>query len=493
MIVIVGAGISGLGMAIKLKQAGYDDFAILERAGELGGTWRDNSYPGCACDIPSHLYSFSFEPNPEWTKGYPGWEEILAYLKRTAAKYGVDRHIRFDHEVTSMAWDPAACEWETVAETPGGTASIRSKHLIVAPGPLSEPTVPELPGLDTFTGHTFHSAVWDHDYDLRGRRVAVVGTGASAIQFVPEIQPLVADMKVFQRTAPWVVPRLDHRIRRPEKWLLRHVPGAHRAVRSALFAIHESRIAGFRNPTIMEQVDRVARLHLRRQVRDPELRRKVTPDYVMGCKRILISDNYYPALEQPNVELVTGGVATVGPTSVTDASGREHPVDTIIFGTGFEVTKPRVSERVWDGQGRSLADHWAEGMQAHRGTTITGFPNLFFMLGPNTGLGHNSMIHIAESQIAYVLGAIKETERCGAGGLEVTPRAQANYNQWLADQLGGTVWTSGGCKSWYLDANGKNTTLWPGSATSFRRALRTFDVGAYETRERERDAEAATV
>jgi cation diffusion facilitator CzcD-associated flavoprotein CzcO len=493
MILIVGAGISGLGMAIKLKQAGYNDFAILERESELGGTWRDNSYPGCACDIPSHLYSFSFEQNPEWTRGYPGWEEILAYLKRTAAKYGVDRHIRFEHEVTSMTWDPAACEWETVAEAPGGTTTMRSRYLVVAPGPLSEPVVPNIPGLDSFQGHSFHSARWDHDYDLRGKRVAVVGTGASAIQFVPEIQPLVSQMTVFQRTAPWVMPRMDHQISAIEKWILRRVPGAYRAVRSALFVMHEMRIAGFRHPKIIQQADRIARRHLSRQIKDPELRRKLTPDYVMGCKRILISDNYYPALQKPNVELVTGGVAEVGPDHVTDAEGLQYPVDTIIFGTGFEVTKPPVSERVWDGEGRSLAEHWADGMQAHRGTTIAGFPNLFFMLGPNTGLGHNSMIHIAESQIAYILQAIESADRIGAAALEVTPEAQAHYNRWLAERLEGTVWTSGGCSSWYLDENGKNTTLWPGSATAFRRALRTFDIGAYEIRGRDRDAEPAAV
>lgn len=493
MIVIVGAGFAGLGMAIKLKQAGYNDFVILERGNEVGGTWRDNDYPGCTCDIPSFLYSYSFEPNPNWTRSYPGWAEILEYLKHTARKYGLYQHIRFEHDVLEMSWNDEVAEWRTIASTPKGEVSYISRYLVVGTGPLSEPSVPSLPGLETFTGHSFHSAQWDHEYDLRGKRIAVIGTGASAIQFIPKIQPEAGKLTVFQRTPPWVIPRLDHRLSAPEKWILGNVPGAHRLLRELIFYVQEARIIGFRRPRLMRQLDRLARLHMRRQIRDPELRAKVTPDYVLGCKRILISDDYYPALTQPNVELVAAGVSQVGPHSVTDANGREHEVDAIIFGTGFEVTKPRISERIRGREGHTLSEEWQGHMQAHRGTTIHGFPNLFFLLGPNTGTGHNSVIHFIESQVPYVLAAIEETERRGASTIEVTEAAQRAFNRWLESELEGTVWTEGNCRSWYLDDQGRNTTLWPGSATGFRKALAEFDAASYVIREREKHAEPTAV
>lgn len=493
MIVIVGAGFAGLGMAIKLKEAGYNDFVILERGEEVGGTWRDNDYPGCTCDIPSFLYSFSFEPNPNWTRSYPGWAEILDYLKRTARKYDLYRHIRFKHDVTAMTWNATAGEWHTAAESPKGEVTFNSRYLIIGSGPLSEPTVPSLPGLESFAGHSFHSAEWDHDYDLTGKRVAVVGTGASAIQFIPKIQPLVGKMTVFQRTPPWIIPRLDHRLSGPEQWILRHVPGAHRLLREAIFYTQEARVLGFQRPKVMRQIERLGKFHIRRQVRDPELRERLIPDYVPGCKRILISDDYYPAIQQPNVELVTEGVVEVGAQSVTDAAGREHPVDTIIFGTGFEVTKPRIAERIRGRDGQILSERWAEGMEAFKGTAVPGFPNLFFMLGPNTGTGHNSVIHFIESQVPYVIAAIEETERRGGISIEVTESAENRFNQWLQDALDGSVWTEGNCRSWYLDERGRNTTLWPGSATSFRKELAEFDVDAYVIREREKHEEPTAV
>lgn len=493
MIVIVGAGFAGLGMAIRLKEAGRNDFVILERGNEVGGTWRDNDYPGCACDIPSFLYSYSFEPNPNWSRSYPGWAEILEYLKRTAAKYGLYEHIRFNHDVSTTTWDQQEARWETVADTPEGEVSFSSRYLIIASGPLSEPTVPSLPGLSSFQGHSFHSAEWDHDYDLEGKRIAVVGTGASAIQFVPKIQPRAGRLTIFQRTPPWIIPRFDHRLTRVEQWLLRRIPGTHRLLRELIFYTQEARIFGFRNPALMRLADKIARLHLRRQVQDPELRRRVTPDYVLGCKRILISDDYYPALQQPNVELVTEGVVSVGANSVTDASGREHPVDAIIFGTGFEVTNPRIAERIRGRGGQTLSERWSERMQAHRGTTVPGFPNLFLMLGPNTGTGHNSVIHFIESQVPYILAAIERTERSGGASIEVTEAAEEQFNRWLRDQLEGTVWTAGNCRSWYLDEQGRNTTLWPGSATGFRKELAEFDAGSYVIREREAHVEPTAV
>jgi cation diffusion facilitator CzcD-associated flavoprotein CzcO len=372
-IAIVGAGFSGLGMGIRLKQAGIHDFVVLERADDLGGTWRDNDYPGICCDVPSHVYSYSFQLNPFWTRGFaPQWE-ILAYLRHTAFKYAVPPHIRYHHEVLEASWDEDAQRWNIETTRGPFTADV----LVCAAGPLSDPTVPDVPGLSDFEGKMFHSAQWDYEHDLSGERVGVIGTGASAIQFVPQIQPQVGQMYLFQRTPPWVIPRLDHQITWPEHWLLRWIPFAPALVRAVLYWTLESRVAGFRNPRLMKIANRVAQWHLRRQVADPGLREKLTPDYTIGCKRILISDDYYPSLTQPNVEVVTSGLNEVRKSSVVTGDGRELEVDTIIFGTGFHVTDPPIAQRVRGRGGRSLAEAWTPSMQAYLGTTVAGFPNLF--------------------------------------------------------------------------------------------------------------------
>lgn len=474
-VAVIGTGFAGLGMAIRLKQEGVEDYVVFERAAEVGGTWRENHYPGCCCDVPSHVYSYSFELNPRWERGFAPQAEILEYLKHCAQKYGVREHIRFNDEVTEAAWDDSERLWRI--ETLNGSHTARM--LVNGGGALSEPKAPDIPGIEDFRGKSFHSARWDHDHDLSGERVGVIGTGASSIQFVPAIQPDVAELHLFQRTPPWVIPRWDHKITRAEHALLR-LPFAPALVRSTLYWMLESRVWGFRHPRLMKLADRLGRWHLKRQVSDRELRRKLLPDYVMGCKRILISDNYYPALDQPNVQVVIDGIAEVREHSIVTQDGTEHALDTIIFGTGFEVTKPPIAKRIRGKDGRTLAEHWSTSMAAYKGTFVTGFPNFVMMTGPNTGLGHNSMVYMIESQLNYVIGALAAMRAHGARTLEVREDAVTEYGERLEAEMDGTVWTAGHCASWYLDDTGRNTTLWPTFSYKFRRATREFDEAPYE-------------
>lgn len=474
-VAIIGTGFSGIGAAIRLKRAGIDDIVLLERADDLGGTWRDNHYPGLCCDVPSHVYSFSFELNKHWTRGFaPGWE-IQDYLRKTAEKHGVTPHIRYGHQVLEAAWDDEQRLWRI--ETSGGRFTAR--FLISGSGALSDPSTPDIPGLDDFEGKMFHSVRWDHDHDLAGERVAVIGTGASAIQFVPQIQPEVERLHIFQRTPPWIMPRLDHEITRPEHFLLRWIPFSEALVRALLYWSLEIRVVGFRRPRLMKLAERVARRHMRRQVPDPELRRKLTPDYTIGCKRVLISDNYYPALAQTNVEVVTDGIQEIREGSIVSPDGSEREVDTIILGTGFRVTDPPIAERIRGRDGRTLAEHWGGSIQAYLGTTIAGFPNLFFITGPNTGLGHNSMVFMVESQLNYVVDCLRVMRERGSQTVEVRQAVQDAFNEELQAEMKGTVWTAGHCKSWYLDDTGRNTTLWPSYSWSFRRRTRRFDSESY--------------
>ena len=485
-VLVVGTGFSGLGAAIALRRAGRSDVVVLERAHDVGGTWRDNSYPGCACDVPSHLYSFSFAPNPDWTRSFSPQPEIEAYLQRTAREAGVLPLVHFGTELLEARWDVADLRWRVRTNRGELTADV----LVSATGALSEPAVPELPGLDRFAGASFHSATWDHGHDLTGERVAVIGTGASAVQFVPHVQRQAGAVTVFQRTPPWVLPRRDRAISRAERWLYRRVPGAQKLARGGLYGLRESWILGFeKDRRIMALAEREARRFLRAQVADPELRAKLTPDYRLGCKRVLLSNDWYPALTSANVELVTDRIAEVRERSVVsraaDGTLTEHPVDTLIWGTGFRVTDPPVAERIVGSDGRSLAEHWAGGgMQALRGTTIAGFPNLFFLVGPNTGLGHTSIVHVIESQVRYLLRALEAMQQHGLAAVEPRQEAQDRYNADLQRRLEGTVWNAGGCASWYLDAHGRNTTLWPTFTFTFRRGLAAFDLQEYAVQRR---------
>ncbi len=475
-VIVIGTGFAGLGMAIRLRQQGMTDFVVLERAAEVGGTWRDNSYPGCACDVPSHLYSFSFELNPSWSRSFSGQQEIWDYLRRCTDSYGLRPQIRFHHEVLEAAWDHVGRRWRVRTNRGELTCDV----LVTGTGALSEPSIPGIPGLDSFQGTVFHSARWDPDCDLRDRRVAVVGTGASAIQFVPQIQPQVASLTLFQRTPPWIMPRADRNIAAFEQRLYRTVPGLQRLVRAGIYCGRESLVPGFAvNPRLLKVAESIARAHLRRQVPDPALRARLTPDYTIGCKRILISNDYLPALTRSNVDLVTSRLAQAGADWVQAADGTRRVVDTVIFGTGFHVTDMPIAARIHGRQGRTLADVWTDGAQAHRGTTVAGFPNLFMLVGPNTGLGHSSMIYMIECQVAYTIDALRYLHRTGAAAVEVRPQAQVAYNEVVQRRMDGTVWTTGGCASWYLDAQGHNTTLWPTFTWRFRRATRRFQPAEY--------------
>ena len=475
-VVVVGSGFAGLGMAIRLKEAGIDDFVVLERAADLGGTWRDNSYPGCACDVPSHLYSFSFALNPDWSRSFSPQAEIWSYLRRCAQRAGILDHMRFHHDVTSMRWNHTDQVWDL--DTSGGR--YRAEVVVSAVGALSEPLVPRVTGLEKFEGTTFHSAAWDHDYDLTGKKVAVVGTGASSIQFVPQIQPEVDQLVLFQRTAPWVLPRRDRDFGAVEQLAYRRVPALQRLARAGIYWGRELYVLGFtRKPRMMRMAQRASLRHLRRQVPDPELRVKLTPTYTMGCKRILLANDYYPALTRPNVTVCAAGVAEVRSRSVVATDGTEHEVDAIIFGTGFHVTDFPAARFIWGRDGVNLHDAWSDGMEGYLGTTVSGFPNLFFLVGPNTGLGHTSMVYVIESQVTYVLDALRHMEERKVAAVEVRPDAQARFNDELRARLHDTVWNTGGCRSWYLDRNGRNTTLWPGFTFEFRRRTRRFDADAY--------------
>jgi cation diffusion facilitator CzcD-associated flavoprotein CzcO len=476
-IAIAGAGLAGLGMAIALREAGIEDFVVLERAGDLGGTWRDNTYPGCACDIASVLYSYTDEPNPEWSRAFAHQPEIWAYMREVAERHDVASHMRFDHEITDATWKDETDRWEIVTSQGGYTAAI----LVSATGALADPSIPPLPGLDRFNGRVFHSARWDHDHDLAGRRVAVVGTGASAIQFVPEIQPAVRHLDLFQRTPPWVLPRGNPRI--PHRWRQRFArhPKLLSLVRRSVFSLYETFHVGFKHPAVMRVVERRARGHIAAQVADPELRAKLTPDYRLGCKRILGSNTWYPALSQENVDVITTGISEVTASGIVDADGVHHEVDTIIFGTGFHVTDMPFADRVRGRDGDTLAEHWQGSPKAHLGMAVAGFPNLFMLLGPNTGLGHNSVLLMIEAQIAYLERALRYCREHGLARLEPTPAAQAAYVEDVDRDTGGSVWTAGGCLSWYLDESGRNSTLWPGSVREYQRRLARFEIGDYAT------------
>ncbi len=467
-IAICGAGFSGICAAVRLRQGGFFDFVVLERAHEVGGTWRDNSYPGCACDVESHLYSFSFAPNPSWSRIFSPQAEILDYLRRCAADLGVLPHVRFGHEVSEAAWNETEQRWHIQTSQGEFTAEV----LIGGMGALSEPLVPALPGLHVFKGKVFHSACWDHEYALEGKRVACIGTGASAIQFVPAIQPRVQKLSLFQRTPAWVMPRMDRAVPARTQALFRAAPFAQKLVRAGIYAQREAFVLGFRHPAIMRRLEKLLLRYLEKNVPDPVLRAKLTPHFRMGCKRILISNDYLPALNQANVAVVTDAISEVREHAIVTADGQEHEVDAIIFGTGFQVTDMPFAHRLRGRHGQTLYDAWQGSPKAHYGTTVAGFPNLFLLLGPNTGLGHTSVVLMIESQLELVLGALKHRRKHGYASIEPRADAQARYNEELARETHGTVWASGGCASWYIDKTGRNSTLWPRFTFSFRRRCR---------------------
>ncbi|MFJ7334861.1 flavin-containing monooxygenase [Streptomyces sp. NPDC101116] len=477
-VAVVGSGFGGLGAAVRLRREGVTDFVVLERAGSVGGTWRDNSYPGCRCDVPSHLYSFSFAPHPDWPRTFSGQEHIRAYLEHVTDVFRLRPHIRFDSEVKRMTWNGERLCWDI--ETSSGNLS--ADLVVSATGPLSDPKVPDIPGLESFPGKVFHSARWDHDYDLRGKRVAMVGTGASAAQIVPAIQPDVSRLTLFQRTAPWVMPRVDRNISGAERWLHRQLPFTSQLRRGLLWGIRELQVQAFtKHPGQLGFVEDLARRNMARAIKDPALRAKLTPDYRIGCKRILLSSDYYPALAQPNVDVVASGLTEVRGSTLVAADGSAAEVDAIVFGTGFHVTDMPIAERVVGAEGRTLAETWKGGMEALRGASAAGFPNWMTIIGPNTGLGNSSMILMIESQLNYLADYVRQLDVLGGRvALDARPDAVRTWNQQVQERMRRTVWNTGGCTSWYLDASGRNTTIWPGTTGEFRRATRRVDLGEYD-------------
>ena len=476
--IVVGTGFAGLGMAIALKRAGMDSFIVLERAGDIGGTWRDNDYPGCACDIPSILYSFSFEHNPNWTRIYSPQGEIRDYLRHCAGRFGIRPHIRFNTEMIDATYDEIASAWRV--RTADGR-SLVSRVLIGGFGPLNKPNIPKLAGLERFAGPAFHSSAWDHTVDLTGKNVAVIGTGASAIQFVPRIVPQAGRVFVFQRTAPWIIKKPDGPLSATHR-RLRRIPPLAWLERKLVYWVQESLAYGFTvNPNALGKLEQRALRYLEKTVTDPGLRRKLVPTFRIGCKRILFSYDYLPALVQPNVEVVTSGIREVRERSVIDDDGVERHVDVIVFGTGFRATEGVAPVKIYGTGGVELNDAWRNGIEAYLGTSVAGFPNYFSIVGPNTGLGHNSIVLMIEAQVRYIMSALRHMQKKNIRALDVRRDVQTDFNRRIQEKLKGTVWATG-CKSWYLDRNGKNTTLWPGFTFDFLRKTRRIDPRCYELR-----------
>lgn len=480
-VVIVGTGFSGLGMAIALKRAGREDFILLERADAIGGTWRDNTYPGCACDIPAHLYSFAADPHAGWTSMWAGHQAILGYLQALVARYDLMPHIRFGVAAHGGEWDEEDGRWHLRTEQ--GDEYV-SRFLVLGIGALQVPNVPRFRGAERFAGTTFHTSRWDADDDLGGKKVAIIGTGASAVQVIPELVDVVDELHVYQRTPAWVLPKRDISLPPLLRRIFRRIPLVRKAFRSLIYWTLETVSIGLNHrPGFLRPLEKLARRHIATGIDDPGLRRRLTPDYRMGCKRILGSSTYYPALNRPNVTVVTEGIDEITERAIVTSDGVERPVDAIIYATGFHPAAGFQRMNLAGRDGRRLLEVWKErGAQTHLGITISGFPNAFFLMGPNTGLGHNSIVFMLEQQIRYVLQAMELVDESGATALDVRQEAQDRYNVEIQRKLASSVWSTGGCTSWYLDRGGVNRALWPGSSWQYRRRTRTLDPAEFDLR-----------
>jgi cation diffusion facilitator CzcD-associated flavoprotein CzcO len=468
-VAILGAGVSGLCMGIQLRRAGITSFVILEKSSRVGGTWNDNTYPGAGCDVPSHLYSFSFEPNPEWSRAFSPQPEIQRYLEHCTDKFGIRPHIRFDTEVAGATFDEHAGVWR-IRTADGG--AIEARALVSGLGQLNRPHFPDVPGIASFEGTSFHSARWNHDHDVAGERVAVVGNGASALQFIPQIAKTAAKVTVFQRSANWVIPRNDRVFTDEQKARFRRSPGLLRALRSFIWFMLEIRFfAFFRDTWFARRMTRIATEYLHQHVKDPVLRAKLTPDYPIGCKRILISDDFYQAMVQPNVEVVTDPIERIERDAVVTKDGVAHGADALIFATGFETTTFLAPLAIEGVGGAKLDEVWRDGAEAYLGITVAGFPNLFMLYGPNTNLGHNSIIFMIECQVGYAVQCIAERIKRGVTFVDVRRDAQDRFNRELQAKLAKTTWTAG-CASWYKNAAGKVVNNWSGFTADYWRRTR---------------------
>lgn len=479
-VAIIGAGFAGVGAGIKLRQRKDVSFKIFEKSNDVGGTWRDNTYPGCACDIPSNLYSYSFEPNPEWSKAFSPHNEIHDYLKHCVHKYKIEDAIQFCTEIQKTFFDVPNGHW-VLTDTKGEIYIART--IISASGPLNQPLYPKVKGLTSFKGESFHSLYWNHNYSLKGEKVAVIGTGASAIQFIPEIAKQAGKLTVFQRTAPWIEPKLNRENTNKTKNRFRRFPLYQKFWRELIYWFLEYRgKAQYAPNKIREKRKEAALKFIKESIPDLELRKKLTPDYEIGCKRILLSSNYYPALNRENVTLVTDTVSEITANGIIDNVGQLHEVDAIIYGTGFYTTTYKHLYEVKGLNSQSLFDKWnKEGGEAHYGITVNGFPNFLLMVGPNTGLGHNSIVHMMESQLNYIMDYLKYLDQNPTAFLNVKATVQNAFNEKIQEELKSMIWSDGGCNSYYLkDNDGKNTSIWPGSTMSYRKKTRKINKSDYD-------------
>lgn len=475
-IVIVGAGIGGIAACVELQSHGFDAITVLDRAPELGGTWHYNGYPGAACDVPSHLYSLSFAQRRDWERLCPTRDDILGYLREVAREYGVDRRIVTGVEVTACRWDDGRRVWTT---TGADGRSWESEAVIVATGQLHREAYPRIEGIESFAGESFHSAGWDHDYELAGKRVAVVGTGASAVQFVPEIAGVARELLVFQRTGNWFLPRRNLPYRAILRWGIRTIPGLQAARRRFVFNYGESLTAMIRNPRTLGRIGRLrSTLFMRRQLRDPEVRRKAWPDYTFGCKRVLFSSYFLPALQRPDVELVTEPIAAITPAGLRTADGREHAVDCIIWATGFRTTDFMHPMEIVGAGGRTLAEEWEGGAHAHLGIAVPGFPSLFLMYGPNTNTSGGSIVFYLEAQAAYIRQALQRVRDAGAAAIAVRPEVEAAGDREIQARFAGTAWLE--CDSWYRNEGGRIVTNWPGYMREYAERTAELDPEEFE-------------
>jgi cation diffusion facilitator CzcD-associated flavoprotein CzcO len=476
-VAIVGGGFGGLCMAIRLLGQGERRFAILEKGDEVGGTWRDNSYPGAECDVQSHLYSYSFAGKPDWSQRYAGWREIQQYILDTTERFGVRPYIRLRQQVTGLHFESQTGSWRVMLAS---GLELRARHVVLATGPLHVPHLPALPGIEKFAGTVFHSAQWRHDCDLAGKRIASIGTGGSAVQYCPLIAPAARHLYVFQRTPAWVIPRDTRSYSPASRNRFRRFPAWRRLHRARLYWTNESRVWPIFHPALARLLQRLARWNIRRSIGDDDLARRLTPDYTIGCKRVLISNEWYPMFRRPNVQLVDAAIQEVREHSIVTTDGVEHPVDCIILGTGF-VVDPRIYMQgfpVTGLPGHELARDWAEGAEAYYGISVAGFPNLHQLVGPNTALGHNSIIFMIEAQVRYVLDCMRAVRERKADYLVVDAAEQARFNERIQQGLRNTVWSTG-CRSWYQQADGRNFTIWPFSTWRYWLETRRVDRDKY--------------
>ena len=473
-VVIIGAGFAGIGAAIKLQQAGFTDFVVLEKADEIGGVWRANTYPGCACDVPSALYSYSFAPNPQWSRVFAQQQEIKTYIHNVAQQFDVKKYVRFGYEMLESAWDDQAKHW--VVKTNQGL--IHARFAIMAGGPMHQPVLPKIKGLETFKGAQFHSAEWNHDVDLNGKKVAVVGAGASAIQFVPEIQAQVEKLTLLQRTPQWVLPKMDQSLPKLAQALFKVLPVTQRLTRYGVYGVFESLNSSMHHPKLVSQIERLAKLNIRLGVKDPALREKILPDFTIGCKRVLQSNQWYPALAKPNVEVLRCGVEEVRGNTLIASDGSQHEVDAIIFGTGFEVSNPPIAKQIRNKHGKSMDEVWQGSARGYLGTVVEGCPNAFVMFGPNIAVSSSALI-IIEAQLAYILDMLKKVQAQQIETVEIRAEVLEQYNDEIQVALTNTVWNTGGCSSYFIDRNGRNSTLWPWTTFEMRARLAQCDLNDY--------------